>query len=119
MAIFQQDNIARSSKRGGAWMSVLRGQSRGVIPLVLNNNNFAKGDPTLLSVDDVRTLFHEFGHGLHGMLSDVEYERALQFVASYQSALAGENMEAAEAVVRAWQALCRVIIASNEFVYVE
>lgn len=75
VAIFQQDNFARPTKRGGAWMSVLRGQSRGVIPLVLNNNNFAKGEPTLLSVDDVRTLFHEFGHGLHGMLSDVEYER--------------------------------------------
>ena len=75
VAIFQQDNFARATKRGGAWMSVLRGQSRGVIPLVLNNNNFAKGEPTLLSVDDVRTLFHEFGHGLHGMLSNVEYER--------------------------------------------
>ncbi len=75
VAIFQQDNYARPTKRGGAWMSVLRGQSRGVIPLVLNNNNFARGAPTLLSVDDVRTLFHEFGHGLHGMLSSVEYER--------------------------------------------
>jgi peptidyl-dipeptidase Dcp len=75
VAIFQQDNYARPTKRGGAWMSVLRGQSRGVIPLVLNNNNFARGTPTLLSVDDVRTLFHEFGHGLHGMLSSVEYER--------------------------------------------
>jgi peptidyl-dipeptidase Dcp len=75
VAIFQQDNFARATKRGGAWMSVLRGQSRGVIPLVLNNNNFARGNPTLLSVDDVRTLFHEFGHGLHGMLSDVEFER--------------------------------------------
>ncbi|MGZ7224839.1 M3 family metallopeptidase, partial [Streptococcus pyogenes] len=44
----------------------------------LNNNNFARGaagEPTLLSFDDVRTLFHEFGHGLHGLLSDVEHER--------------------------------------------
>lgn len=75
IAVFQQDNFARPGKRGGAWMSVLRGQSRGVLPIVLNNNNFARGTPTLLSVDDVRTLFHEFGHGLHGMLSQVNYQR--------------------------------------------
>ena len=62
-------------------MSAYRWQSRvdgDVIPIVVNNNNFAKapaGEPTLLSLDDVRTLFHEFGHGLHGMLSDVTYER--------------------------------------------
>ncbi len=42
--------------------------------MILNNNNFAKGEPTLLSFDDVRTLFHEFGHGLHGLLSNVTYE---------------------------------------------
>ena len=49
-----------------------------MLPVVLNNNNFAKGaagEPTLLSLDDARTLFHEFGHGLHGLLSDVTYER--------------------------------------------
>lgn len=49
-----------------------------VLPIVLNNNNFAKGapgEPTLLSFDDARTLFHEFGHGLHGLLSRVNYER--------------------------------------------
>ncbi|HRC38589.1 MAG TPA: M3 family metallopeptidase, partial [Rubrivivax sp.] len=48
------------------------------LPVILNNNNFAKGgadEPTLLSLDDARTLFHEFGHGLHGLLSDVTYER--------------------------------------------
>jgi peptidyl-dipeptidase Dcp len=65
-------------------MSALRWQSRNeadgaaVLPVVLNNNNFAKGAPgapTLLSLDDARTLFHEFGHGLHGMLSNVSYER--------------------------------------------
>jgi hypothetical protein len=44
-----------------------------VLPIVVNNNNFAKGDPTLLSFDDARTLFHEFGHGLHGLLSKVRY----------------------------------------------
>jgi len=81
VAVFLHDNFARSSKRSGAWMSAYRWQSRAggeVIPIVVNNNNFAKaprGEPTLLSLDDVRTLFHEFGHGLHGMLSDVTYER--------------------------------------------
>jgi peptidyl-dipeptidase Dcp len=77
-AIFLHDNFARPTKRSGAWMSILRSQSNvdgAVVPIVLNNNNFAKGNPTLLSFDDVRTLFHEFGHGLHGMLSNVRYER--------------------------------------------
>ena len=79
--IFLHDNFARPSKRSGAWMSSLRQQSRNggdVIPVIVNNNNFAKaaaGEPTLLSFDDVRTLFHEFGHGLHGLLSSVGYER--------------------------------------------
>jgi peptidyl-dipeptidase Dcp len=84
VALFLQDNFARASKRSGAWMSTLRHQSRNepgghdAIAIVLNNNNFAKGAPgapTLLSLEDARTLFHEFGHGLHGMLSDVTYER--------------------------------------------
>ncbi len=82
-ALFISDNFARSSKRGGAWMSSYRVQGKNsvhgeVIPIVGNHNNFAKapaGQPTLISFDDVRTLFHEFGHGLHGMLSDVRYER--------------------------------------------
>ena len=79
--MFLHDNFARPSKRSGAWMSSYREQSRhggGVLPIVVNNNNFAKGAPgapTLLSLEDARTLFHEFGHGLHGMLSDVTYER--------------------------------------------
>jgi len=78
VAVFIGDNFARVSKRSGAWMSVFRSQSGhggGTIPIVINNNNFAKASPTLLSFDDVRTLFHEFGHGLHGMLSNVRYER--------------------------------------------
>jgi peptidyl-dipeptidase Dcp len=88
IGIFLQDNFARPSKRSGAWMSSLRWQHRnsaagmttrvGEIPVILNNNNFAKGAPgapTLLSLDDARTLFHEFGHGLHGLLSNVTYER--------------------------------------------
>ena len=77
--VFLQDNFARPNKRSGAWMSSLRWQSRNgpqpQLPVILNNNNFAKGEPTLLSLDDARTLFHEFGHGLHGLLSDVTYER--------------------------------------------
>lgn len=81
VGVFLQDNFARPGKRSGAWMSSLRWQSRNgaaQLPLILNNNNFAKGaegEPTLLSLDDARTLFHEFGHGLHGLLSDVTYER--------------------------------------------
>jgi peptidyl-dipeptidase Dcp len=81
VGIFLQDNFARPSKRSGAWMSSLQWQSKNGafdIPLILNNNNFAKGspgEPTLLSLDDARTLFHEFGHGLHGLLSNVTYER--------------------------------------------
>jgi peptidyl-dipeptidase Dcp len=83
IGLFVHDNFARATKRSGAWMSLLRHQSRQadgapVLPIVLNNNNFAKGapgQPTLLSFDDARTLFHEFGHGLHGLLSNVTYER--------------------------------------------
>jgi peptidyl-dipeptidase Dcp len=85
IGVFLHDNFARSTKRGGAWMNSYRYQS-GIangtepctLPIVVNNNNFAKGaenQPTLLSFDDARTLFHEFGHGLHGLLSNVEYER--------------------------------------------
>jgi peptidyl-dipeptidase Dcp len=79
--IFLHDNFARTTKRSGAWMSSFRQQTRNggeVLPIVVNNNNFAKGapgQPTLLSFDDARTLFHEFGHGLHGLLSNVSYER--------------------------------------------
>ena len=81
VGVFLHDNFARPSKRSGAWMSHYRQQTKNggaVTPIVVNNNNFAKsapGQPTLLSFDDVRTLFHEFGHGLHGLLSDVGYER--------------------------------------------
>ena len=83
VGIFIADSFARPTKRGGAWMSDFRGQSRNrqsglPYPVVINSNNFAKapeGKPTLLSLDDVRTLFHEFGHGLHGLLSDVTYNR--------------------------------------------
>jgi len=83
VGVFMADSFARPSKRGGAWMSDFRSQCRNrpdglAYPIIINNNNFAKapaGKPTLLSLDDVRTLFHEFGHGLHGLLSDVTYKR--------------------------------------------
>ncbi len=81
VGVFLQDNFARAGKRSGAWMSSLRWQRRNggtQLPIILNNNNFARGAPgapTLLSMDDVRTLFHEFGHGLHGLLSNVHFLR--------------------------------------------
>ncbi|KAL7554361.1 hypothetical protein ACHAWF_017794 [Thalassiosira exigua] len=84
VAIFLHDNFARPHKASGAWMSELRIQTKNLapgadpmeaIPIVLNNNNFVKGsENTLLSFDDGVTLFHEMGHGHHGMLSDCFYE---------------------------------------------
>lgn len=78
-ALFYGDYFARPSKRSGAWMTSLRDQQKldgDVAPLIINVCNFSKGtdgQPSLLSPDDARTLFHEFGHGLHGMLSNVMY----------------------------------------------
>ncbi|MGV6850267.1 MAG: M3 family metallopeptidase [Marinibacterium sp.] len=77
VAVFIGDYFARASKRSGAWCSAMRAQARfprEQRPVVINVCNFAKGDPALLSFDDARTLFHEFGHALHQMLSDVTYE---------------------------------------------
>ncbi|WP_272008711.1 M3 family metallopeptidase [Roseovarius sp. ZX-A-9] len=77
VAVFIGDYFARGSKRSGAWCSAMRGQAKFPelqAPVVINVCNFAKGDPALLSYDDARTLFHEFGHALHQMLSDVRYE---------------------------------------------
>lgn len=80
LGLFFGDYFARPSKRSGAWMTTLRDQEKltgpDVRPLVINVMNFNKGgegQPTLLSFDDARTLFHEFGHALHGLLSDVTY----------------------------------------------
>jgi peptidyl-dipeptidase Dcp len=76
VAVFLGDYFARSSKRSGAWCSAMRSQRKlggDQRPIVVNVCNFAKGDPCLLSYDDARTLFHEFGHALHQMLSDVTY----------------------------------------------
>ncbi len=77
VAVFIGDYFARGSKRSGAWCSAMRGQAKfpkEQAPIVINVCNFAKGDPALLSYDDARTLFHEFGHALHQMLSNVTYE---------------------------------------------
>ncbi|SMO55567.1 M3 family metallopeptidase [Ruegeria faecimaris] len=77
IAVFIGDYFARGSKRSGAWCSAMRGQAKFPkvqAPVVINVCNFAKGDPALLSYDDARTLFHEFGHALHQMLSNVTYE---------------------------------------------
>ena len=73
-----QDFYARESKRGGAWMNAYVSQSRrdGTKPVVANHLNIpkpAEGKPTLLTWDEVSTVFHEFGHALHGMFSNVEY----------------------------------------------
>jgi peptidyl-dipeptidase Dcp len=79
VGLFYGDYYARPSKRSGAWMSSFRGQRRldgEVRPIIVNVSNFSKGSgdiPALLSFDDARTLFHEFGHALHGLLSDVTY----------------------------------------------
>lgn len=76
IGLFMFDFYMRPSKRSGAWMSAFREQSDldgHVEPVIINNCNFPHADPCLLGMDEVRTLFHEFGHGLHGLLSKVRY----------------------------------------------
>ncbi|WP_394524132.1 M3 family metallopeptidase [Paenarthrobacter nicotinovorans] len=80
LGLFLGDYYTRESKRGGAWMNSLVEQSSllGTRPVVINNLNITKpapGEPTLLSLDEVRTVFHEFGHALHGLFSSVTYPR--------------------------------------------
>lgn len=82
LAIMYSDYFPRESKRGGAWMSSLRKSrlegDRRVVPLVYNVGNFTRPTsetPALLSLDEVRTMYHEFGHALHGMLSQCRYEK--------------------------------------------
>ena len=82
LGVFMPDYYARESKRGGAWMSTYRQatnvRGENVRPIVTNNLNLAlptEGEPTLLSYDQVETLFHEFGHALHGLLTQVRYPR--------------------------------------------
>ena len=77
IGLFIGDYFARPSKRSGAWCSAFQSQAKFPIeqkPIVLNICNFAKGSPSLLSFDDAQTLFHEFGHALHHLLSNVTYE---------------------------------------------
>jgi len=78
IALFYSDYFRRPTKRGGAWMSSFAKQSRlrGQLPIIYNVCNFAKapeGEPSLITWDEVTTMFHEFGHGLHGILSDCKY----------------------------------------------
>ncbi|MEO1101953.1 MAG: M3 family metallopeptidase, partial [Pseudomonadota bacterium] len=81
LGLFMMDMYARDSKRGGAWMSSYRGASNidgnSIRPVVTNNLNLitpAAGEPTLMRFGEVETLFHEFGHGLHGLLTQIDYE---------------------------------------------
>lgn len=83
LGLFIGDFYARESKRGGAWMNALVPRSGlfGTKPVVVNNLNLAKpaaGEPTLLTFDEVRTLFHEFGHALHGLFTDVYAPRQIE-----------------------------------------
>ena len=80
LGLFMMDMYARDSKRGGAWMSSYRGASNihgdSIRPLITNNLNLPTppdGDPTLMRYSDVETLFHEFGHGLHGLMTTIDY----------------------------------------------
>ncbi|MDO9063536.1 MAG: M3 family metallopeptidase [Microbacterium sp.] len=80
IGLYLLDLYARETKRGGAWMNSLADQSRllGELPIVVNNLNVVQppaGEPTLLTLDEATTLFHEFGHGMHGMLSQVAYPK--------------------------------------------
>ncbi|QCO98809.1 M3 family metallopeptidase [Arthrobacter sp. 24S4-2] len=80
LGLFLGDYYARESKRGGAWMNSLVDQSAllGTQPVVINNLNISKppaGEPTLLTLDELRTAFHEFGHALHGLFSNVTFPR--------------------------------------------
>ena len=80
LGLFLGDYYTRESKRGGAWMNSLVEQSAllGTKPVVINNLNISKppaGGPTLLTLDELRTTFHEFGHALHGLFSNVTYPR--------------------------------------------
>jgi len=83
VGLFYGDYFARTGKQGGAWMSSFRDQHRlggakgdqEVLPIIVNNANFSKSEPCLLSFDDAVTLFHEMGHALHGLLSQVRFPR--------------------------------------------
>jgi len=78
IGLFYGDYFARAGKQGGAWMSSFRDQHKldgDILPIIVNNSNFSKSQPCLLSFDDAVTLFHEMGHALHGLLSKVRFPR--------------------------------------------
>jgi len=78
IGLFYGDYFARPGKQSGAWMSSFRDQQTldgNILPIIINNSNFSKSDPSLLSFDDAVTLFHEMGHALHGLLSQVRFPR--------------------------------------------
>jgi peptidyl-dipeptidase Dcp len=78
IGLFYGDYFARPGKQSGAWMSSFRDQQTldgEILPIIINNSNFSKSDPCLLSFDDAVTLFHEMGHALHGLLSQVRFPR--------------------------------------------
>ena len=78
LGVFMMDMYARDSKRGGAWMSSYRSSDADTRPIITNNLNLpqpAEGEPTLMAFGQVNTLFHEFGHGLHGLMSQIDYGR--------------------------------------------
>lgn len=77
LGLFLGDFHARATKRGGAWMNSLVRQSalEGTRPVVVNNLNIVKGEPTLMTFDEVNTMFHEFGHALHALFSNVRFPR--------------------------------------------
>ena len=96
------DNYARPGKRSGAWMSSFRvadGLGEGTAPIIINNNNLARATPTLLSFDEARTLFHEFGHALHGLMSRARYP------SQSGTAVLGDFVEFPSQVMENWLSL--------------
>jgi peptidyl-dipeptidase Dcp len=96
------DNYARPGKRSGAWMSSFRVADRlgdGTAPIIINNNNLARATPTLLSFDEARTLFHEFGHALHGLMSRARYP------SQSGTAVLGDFVEFPSQVMENWLSL--------------
>ena len=106
IGLFIGDYFARPSKRSGAWASALRSQQKlwqPGKPVITNTCNFVKGEPALLSWTDVRTLFHEFGHALHGLMSDVTYP----FVAG--TAVARDFVELPSQLYEHWMSVPEIL----------
>ena len=106
IGLFIGDYFARPSKRSGAWASALRSQQKlwqPGKPIITNTCNFIKDDPALLSWSDVRTLFHEFGHALHGLMSDVTYP----FVAG--TAVARDFVELPSQLYEHWRSVPEIL----------